>query len=476
MRHISLSVLLAASLWACGQEQAVAPSGPEGDMGTPEGDMGDPNEGLPFGLRWLDQPSTLQIAAPVLITAEVADRDPEPLTSEWTLASATAPGVDCSHLLQALRLGQVQILLPGDVDERCADRLLLRWEVSNDTDTATLTHELEVVPTPGRVTDFVPLADNPQPDIGGCPSWHCLNHSDPTPGRLPDGSLALWAATSGLYDDPTYQHLPVVGRFVQRGEAWVADDEPSLDPLDVPEGGWALARETPSVRWNPEARRWDMWFLGYRQDYFTDPALGQLRSMDEEGSRWGSSPSPIYRPAPGAWDEDFITSPGALRGSDGVWRLYYSGASFAIDNGRLRVGVLTSQDGQTWAAPQEPVVFEGEPGQWDTGVLDPHVQFVGGRYVMWYTGYVPPLDVDSSQLIAVGVATSEDGYHFTRLREEPILAPVPDSWSDKRVLDVEVLREADGSLLMVGYGESNTVPHPFNPELFTGRIGLWRSP
>ena len=456
----------------CGSSESPASDTTTQDAGTDEA-----SDNQPPTLEWTKAPATIEIATTLELAGASTDADGDTLSETWTVTSTTAPGFDCSDLVRSQATGQARLQIPGDVDERCGDRLEVTWKVSDGIATSTLTHEVEVVPTPGRVSDFEAVAGNPQPEMGGCPTWHCLNHADPTLGRLPDGSLAIWAATSGAYDDPTYQQFPVVGRFVQQaGGVWVADEQPSLDPLDVPQDAWALARETPSVRWNNDVQAWDMWFLGYREDYFTDPAIGQLRSADSEGAQWGSSESPVYRPSPGAWDEDFITSPGAVHGSDGVWRLYYAGASFSVDNGRMRVGVLTSEDGQTWNVPEEPVVFEGTAGRWDEGILDPHVQFVGGRYVMWYTGYVPPLDVESDQLIAVGVAVSEDGYSFERLADEPILSPEPDSWMDKRVLDVEVLREPDGSLLMVGYGQSKTQPHPFNADWYPGRLGFWRSP
>ncbi len=254
----------------------------------------------------------------------------------------------------------------------------------------------------------------------------------------------------------------------------MADEETSLDPLNVPEGGWALARETPSVRWNPDANAWDMWFLGYSQSYFEDPAIGQIRSMDAQGTRWGSSSAPIHRPKEGDWDASFLTSPGALRGSDGTWRLYYSGASFAVENGKMRVGVLTSEDGQTWTPRAQPV-FEGSQGEWDASILDPHVQSRSAFRSIPSTGGSPPLDVNSKRWHGTLDPWPQEGSHGERQTQTPILRSVPNSWTDRRVLDVEVLVEPDGRLLMVGYAMSVTLAHPFNPDLYPGRIGLWRS-
>ncbi|MCB9605395.1 MAG: hypothetical protein H6716_02330 [Polyangiaceae bacterium] len=316
------------------------------------------------------------------------------------------------------------------------------------------------------VRQFEALPDNPPIELPACPEWDCLNQSDPTLARLPSGKLAVWYAAGG--DESS--SFPVVGRAVLESDGWHRDAAPVM----VPETNvWDVARETPSVLWNDALQRFDIWYLGYAPDYFTDPAIGQARSLDPDGTTWSRPSAPIYRPSPGAWDEDFITSPSVVVGSDGVWRLYYAGASFAQNGGRMRIGVLTSTDGETWTPHPGNPIFTGEAGTWDESLLDCNVQFVDGRYVMWYSAFDGTLDDNAA--ISVGVSTSSDGYAF-QSEGEPMLTPIPNTWMDMHVLDVEVLKENDGSLLMVGYGRSFTSPDPNFPDFSPGRVGFWRSP
>ncbi len=75
-------------------------------------------------------------------------------------------------------------------------------------------------------------------------------------------------------------------------------------------------------------------------------------------------------------------------------------------------------------------------------------RYFGGRYWLWYSGYRNPLQPTTS--IAIGVATSDDGMHWTPYAKNPVIKPGPaGSWNDLRILAPDVIVEPDGSLLMV---------------------------
>ncbi len=414
----------------------------------------------------------LTVGEPLQIDAVVSMAEGVSLTGSWSLGSSTAEGIDCSSLLQVSEDTPTRavILLPGNTDARCADELELEVILSDGASSQQLTASIEVIPIPGRATSFVPWGQNPQPDIQTCPAWECLNHSDPTLGILPTGELAVWFAAGG----DRAEGKPVVGRAIRAMDgSWTLDADPVMTPADATAMSWDINRETPSVRWNAAENAWDMWYLGYNVSYHQDPAIGQTRSLDPEGTQWSRPASPAYRPAPGQWDESFLTSPGALLGSDGIWRLYYAGASVNQNGARASIGVLTSEDGVNWTPHQDNPVFVGKPGAWDYNLLDPHVQFIGGRYVMWYSALAGQFS--EGVPISVGVAVSEDGYTWERLLDEPILSPEAGTWRSQSVLDVEVLEREDGSLIMVGYGRPLEPPIPAYPDFKPGRIGLWIS-
>ena len=435
-------------------------------------DMSDMVEPAAWSAAFEDIALALQVGAPLTVDVSLTDAEGVSLSSSWTLRSLTAEGTDCSLLFQTTDTSPTSatILLPGNTDARCADELELGLTLSDGVREQTLSTTIEVIPIQDRVTAFTAWGQNPQPELQTCPAWDCLNHSDPTLGLLSSGELAIWFAAGG----DRAEGMPVVGRALRASDgSWSLDTEPVMTPDDATSESWDLNRETPSVRWNAEENAWDMWYLGYNVSYHEDPAIGQTRSLDPQGTEWTRPAAPVYRPSAGQWDESFLTSPGAMRGSDGVWRLYYAGASVNQNSALASIGVLTSEDGLTWRPHETNPVFTGEGGSWDHNMLDPHVQFVGGRYVMWYSALAGQFT--EGVPISVGVAVSEDGYTWERLGDAPILSPEEGTWRSQSVLDVEVLEREDGSLIMVGYGRPLEPPIPAYPDFKPGRIGLWIS-
>ncbi len=392
----------------------------------------------------------------------------------WKVVSATVDNYDCSSLFDiSPASGNVTtITLPLRFDDvRCADKVTVVAAADDGSGTVFASKIINIIPVPDRGLIWTEDSRNPVVDLQTCPDWGCLGHTDPSVGRLDDSSLVIWFSAGG-----DWGLWPVIGRAVESGTDFVLDAEPVIYPKKPAEAvpdplPWDYIRETVSLCFDKTSQKWKMWYLGYSVDYFTDPALGQASSLDAEGTQWERSDNPLYRPGTGAWDSDFMTSPSALMGPDGIWRLYYTGASFSHVSGKMRIGMLTSEDGETWTVFSGNPVFEGVAGQWDESILDSHVRFMGGRYVMWYSALIHPLD--DTKEISIGVATSEDGITWTRYAGNPVLSPSsPVAWNDFRVLDPEVFIEEDGSLTLVGYGVSSTeVSAGFYPD----RLGLWKS-
>ncbi len=420
---------------------------------------------------------TLQTMRPRTLSVTLTPEPEADVEATWAVTSKTAQDVACDALISDSSVSTVELTLPGDADPRCADELTITYAIVGQEDDVIM-QTIEVVPSGDRVVAFMQAANNPQPALQTCPEWDCLNHTDATIGRLPGGELGLWfAATGDEQADPQGNDgFPAVGRVVgQVDGTWTFDEDAVMSAGDFMPGNWDRGRETPSIRWNAQANAWDMWYLGYNDGYFVDPAIGQSRSLDAEGTEWPRPAEPIYRATQGAWDESFLSGPTAMQGSDGVWRLYYAGASTSQNNAITRIGVLTSEDGETWTPYAQNPVFAGSNGDWDYNVLDAHVQFVGGRYVMWYTALAGQFDFANPPELAIGVATSEDGYTWTRLQDTPIITPMPLSWTSSRITSPEVLLEPNGDLLMVTYAVTNEAPLPESDLVLTHRIGFWRS-
>ncbi|MEM1118101.1 MAG: hypothetical protein AAGJ11_16430 [Bacteroidota bacterium] len=314
-------------------------------------------------------------------------------------------------------------------------------------------------PFTGVVWEEVP--GNPSLATPVCPEWNCLGMTDPWLGRAPDGETVLWVSAGG--DAATGG--PVVARASgpTASEVTFGADAPQLLPDDA---AWDRWRETVALRFDPEADRWTMWYLGYNQSFFDDPAIGQSVSTDAEGTAFVRPEAPIYRPAPGAWDGRFVADPTPIRLPDGSWRLYYTGAGTTVG-----VGVLESDDGETWTPYAGNPVFERDLGGWDQGFIGIDVQIVDGRYLMWYSGYEEPLDLETTP-ISIGLAVSDDGLSWQRYEDNPVIEPgASGTWNELRIVSPSVRIEADGSFTMALHGQNRADAQGRS----LGRIGLYRS-
>ncbi len=306
-------------------------------------------------------------------------------------------------------------------------------------------------------------------------SWRAAGCTDPALTRTPDGKLNVWFTTVGIRRDNDGKFAadgPWIGRATGLDKPSpvfkFAPDKPVIGIR--PAGSWDRYVETLSVLHDPKADRYEAWYLGYRgrggATGFIAPAIGQMHSLDEAGEKWEHPAAPIYRPEPGGWDGLLVTGPTVVQGPDKLWRLYYSGLG---TNGGI--GLLTSTNGITWSPHGKSPVLEVEPGRWDSQILEQTVIYARGKYWLWYSGLDRPLSPET--VIAIGVATSEDGMHWQRFPGNPVLRPgQKGSWNDSRVLAPDVIVEPDGSLLMCAYGQSK---QDISKNQSAGSIGFWRS-
>ncbi len=304
------------------------------------------------------------------------------------------------------------------------------------------------------------LDGNPLISQPVCPDWYCLGQTDPWVAKGADGEWTAWFSTGGDLGGP------VVGRALV-DENFGFTINPSDRPvLELGEDVWNKHRETVSARWNPDQENWTMWYLGYETSFFDDPGFGQMNSLDSDGIEWERSEAPIYTPDPDGWDHAFITGPTFMETPEGQWRLYYSGAGTTVG-----IGVLISDDeGETWEPHPENPVFERDLDSWDQGILEQSVKIVDGDYMMWYSGYEEPLNLDSTP-IYVGLARSSDGINWERSEYNPVLGPGEGgSWNDLRVVSPHVIMGVDGALYMFAHGQSVD-----SVEMLLGEIGVWRS-
>jgi predicted GH43/DUF377 family glycosyl hydrolase len=118
----------------------------------------------------------------------------------------------------------------------------------------------------------------------------------------------------------------------------------------------------------------------------------------------------ILSPDPSTWEGSDIAANGsAVADESGI--LYYYQAGQPVE-----IGLARSKNGHQWTRQGAPVLTVGPRGSWDEqGVADPYVLRLGRSYYMFYLG------MDRARRQRLGVAISDDGVAWYKLRRNPIL-------------------------------------------------------
>jgi predicted GH43/DUF377 family glycosyl hydrolase len=180
-----------------------------------------------------------------------------------------------------------------------------------------------------------------------------------------------------------------------------------------------------------------MWYLGYRSGGFA--SVGYATSLD--GISWIKNTSPVLTPGNnGGWD-DWSISDFTVVFNGTFYRMWYGAQRDA--NGPTATGAATSFDGISWTKYSGNPVLTSTPGNWDSEHVSagPTV-FNGNHYLMWYTGQ------QREHPASIGLATSEDGFSWTKYEGNPVLSVGPSgSWESEYVQSSCIL-ERDDRLMM----------------------------
>ena len=118
----------------------------------------------------------------------------------------------------------------------------------------------------------------------------------------------------------------------------------------------------------------------------------------------------ILSPTPGTWESDAIAANGSVIAAESGLLYYYQAGD------PVRIGLALSVNGHQWSKHGAPVLDAGPRGSWDErGVADPYVIRIGRAYYMFYLG------ADRARRQRLGVATSNDGITWYKLRSNPVL-------------------------------------------------------
>ena len=241
-------------------------------------------------------------------------------------------------------------------------------------------------------------------------STGCAHYADFTLPQAPGGDPQLTFAFDAMPD-------PVL----TRGEGWEAGD--ILNP--------SVFRDSGGLVNYYSAFDGHTWHTG--------------RATSSDGIHWQKQ-GEVLSPSPSTWEGSYIAANGsALFDKGRVWYWYGAGPKT-----NLRIGF----EGRV-------VLTAGPYGSWDEiSVSDPYVVRIDPYFYLYYTG----LDRGSRQRL--GVARSNDGVHWEKLRTNPILSPGDPGSFDENGLGEPAVWQSHGFYWMLDTGRDITENR---------RLGLARS-
>lgn len=177
------------------------------------------------------------------------------------------------------------------------------------------------------------------------------------------------------------------------------------------------------------------------------------------------------------WDSVDLLNPSVVRFKDKLFN-YYSG----YDGNIWRTGVAISKDGIAWEKFSGNPVLEPNLSDWDVSYIAANGSAVihDGKVLYFYQG------IDKDGITRIGLASSDDGFHFKKLRDSVFNPGIPHSWESKAVADPYVI-EKDGYLYLYYLGQDDQAVQrlgvarskdgiswirlPNNPVLDVGAVG-----
>jgi beta-1,2-mannobiose phosphorylase / 1,2-beta-oligomannan phosphorylase len=222
------------------------------------------------------------------------------------------------------------------------------------------------------------------------------------------------------------------------GIHWAKEEtNPVLTPSPA---GWDSALIGASQAVYHDARGYFLYYEGRDQ---THTQGGLATSAD--GVHWiKHAANPVLAVGDsGAWD-DAAASPGGLFEHDGVFYLFYTGASFA-QPAMAAVGLATSRDGVHWTRyGGNPVFSGGGPGRWDARIGRVYPLLRDGVLQLWYSG-----NVEDGAEWSIGVATSPftpGGSGLPQPDAFALRSALPNPFSGSTALDFELPQSCRVSL------------------------------
>ena len=147
-------------------------------------------------------------------------------------------------------------------------------------------------------------------------------------------------------------------------------------------------------------------------------------AFSDDGITWTkyNSATPVLDiGTPGSWDDAWLDAPEIVKDAEGYKLYYYGDTAQQAPEISSAYGAATSTDGVNWTRyPGNPVFEKADSVEWDgKWVESPALYYnpADSSYMMWYTG------MTWFWLAGNGLATSENGFDWTRYPVNPVTFP-----------------------------------------------------
>ncbi len=166
-------------------------------------------------------------------------------------------------------------------------------------------------------------------------------------------------------------------------------------------------------------------------------------SESPDGLNWSKPVVCLKYDNSSSWEKD-INRPVVIM-KDGVYHMWYTGQT----DDRSWIGYTTSTDGRNWERKSKNPVLSPELPWEKVAVMCPHViwEKKDKIFKMWYSGgeqYEPD---------AIGYATSKDGLHWKKFKNNPIFTNNQlNEWEQRKVTACQVIkRDQDYLMFYIGF-------------------------
>jgi predicted GH43/DUF377 family glycosyl hydrolase len=203
----------------------------------------------------------------------------------------------------------------------------------------------------------------------------------------------------------------------------------------------------PCVIYDSTFNLYRMWFTSIA-NYGYKKCISTAISFD--GEEWFvNAKNPVFKGITDNFDGE-VRSPRVIH-DQSEYKMYYTGQK----GDTYWIGLAISSDGKTWRnfsndTTRYAVIQPESSDSWDA--VSQHfedVYYDGSTYYMWFTGIH-----DYSVARTIGLATSQDGIHWTEYQDNPVFSPSISGWDSASISSPAVVR-VEGIFYMFYLGASN---------------------